>query len=50
MQPGDAPDTFASADLLERLTGYRPSTPLAVGVGKFVDWYCEYFSIPLARR
>lgn len=29
MLPGDVPDTFARADLLERLTGYRPSTPVA---------------------
>jgi UDP-glucuronate 4-epimerase len=43
MQPGDMPDTFASADLLERLTGYRPATPIEVGVGKFVEWYREYY-------
>jgi UDP-glucuronate 4-epimerase len=43
MQPGDVTDTFASADLLEKLTGYRPDTPLEAGVGAFVDWYREYF-------
>jgi UDP-glucuronate 4-epimerase len=43
MQPGDVTDTFASADLLEKLTGYRPNTPLEAGVGAFVDWYREYF-------
>jgi len=42
MQPGDVADTFASADLLERLTGYRPATPIADGVGKFVEWYRAY--------
>jgi len=43
MQPGDVPDTFASADLLERLTGYRPATPVEEGVARFVEWYREYF-------
>jgi UDP-glucuronate 4-epimerase len=45
MQPGDVRDTFASADLLEKLTGYRPSTRIEEGVGKFVDWYREYFKV-----
>jgi UDP-glucuronate 4-epimerase len=43
MQPGDVPATFASAELLERLTGYRPATILAEGVGKFVEWYRRYY-------
>jgi UDP-glucuronate 4-epimerase len=45
MQPGDVTDTFASADLLERLTGYRPATPVEEGVGKFVEWCCEYKTV-----
>jgi UDP-glucuronate 4-epimerase len=43
MQPGDVTDTFASADLLQRLTGYRPATPVEEGVAAFVDWYRGYF-------
>jgi UDP-glucuronate 4-epimerase len=43
MQPGDVPATFASADLLERLTGYRPATGVGEGVAKFVDWYRGYY-------
>jgi UDP-glucuronate 4-epimerase len=43
MQPGDVQDTFASADLLEKLTGYRPATPIETGVGAFVDWYKEHY-------
>jgi UDP-glucuronate 4-epimerase len=42
MQPGDAPVTFADARLLERLTGYRPSTPPSVGVPAFCDWWRGY--------
>ncbi|MBY0533144.1 MAG: NAD-dependent epimerase/dehydratase family protein [Xanthobacteraceae bacterium] len=45
MQQGDVTDTFANADLLEKLTGYRPSTKIEEGVGKFVDWYREYFKV-----
>lgn len=45
MQQGDVRDTFASADLLEKLTGYKPATPIEEGVGKFVDWYREYFRV-----
>ena len=41
-QPGDVPRTFASADLLVALTGFRPSTPLAEGVRRFCAWYREY--------
>lgn len=44
MQPGDVTDTFANADLLEELTGYRPATPVETGVSAFVDWYRAYFS------
>jgi UDP-glucuronate 4-epimerase len=44
MQKGDVPRTYASADLLERLTGYRPQTPLDVGVRALVEWYRAYRS------
>jgi UDP-glucuronate 4-epimerase len=43
MQPGDVPATFASADLLQSLTGYRPATTIEDGVGAFIDWYKEYY-------
>ncbi|HVN01221.1 MAG TPA: NAD-dependent epimerase/dehydratase family protein [Caulobacteraceae bacterium] len=42
MQPGDVPLTFAGAELLEALTGYRPATPLADGVAAFCAWYRSY--------
>jgi UDP-glucuronate 4-epimerase len=25
--------------------GYRPSTPVEVGVRKFVDWYLDYYNV-----
>jgi UDP-glucuronate 4-epimerase len=45
MQQGDVSDTFANADLLEKLTGYRPATAIEEGVGAFVDWYRDYFRV-----
>jgi UDP-glucuronate 4-epimerase len=43
MQPGDVPDTFADVDDLARDVGYRPSTPVEVGVKRFVEWYLSYY-------
>jgi len=45
MQPGDVPRTFADAGLLERLTGFRPGTPVAEGVVRFVRWYRDYYNV-----
>jgi UDP-glucuronate 4-epimerase len=45
MQPGDVAATFADTSALERDVGYTPSTSVAVGIGRFVDWYREYFGV-----
>ena len=45
MQLGDVPDTFADASDLERITGYRPDTPVREGVGRFVRWYRDYYGV-----
>ena len=42
MQQGDVLATWADASLLERLTGYKPSTPLSEGIPRFVEWYRAY--------
>lgn len=42
MQKGDVPATFAAAELLESLTGYRPATSVGEGVRAFVAWYRAY--------
>ena len=42
MQKGDVPATWANADLLQTLTGYRPQTDFRVGIARFVEWYREY--------
>ena len=45
MQPGDVPLTYADIDALSNRTGYRPYTPIEEGVGRFVDWYREYYKV-----
>lgn len=42
MQPGDVPLTHASPELLAALTGFTPDTPIADGVGAFVDWHRDW--------
>jgi UDP-glucuronate 4-epimerase len=42
MQPGDVPATYADVDDLMRDVGFQPSTPIEVGIQRFVDWYREY--------
>ena len=43
MQPGDVPDTYADVSELVNKLGYRPTTPVRVGVTRFVEWYQEYY-------
>ncbi|PSB08229.1 capsular biosynthesis protein CpsI [filamentous cyanobacterium CCP2] len=43
MQPGDVPITYADVDDLMHDVGFRPDTPIEVGLAKFVTWYQEYY-------
>ena len=45
MQPGDVPATFADVDDLAHDVGFKPSTPLAEGLARFVAWYREFYRI-----
>ncbi|MEA3015151.1 MAG: UDP-glucuronate 4-epimerase [Sphingomonadales bacterium] len=42
MQPGDVPETFADISAIQADLGFAPSTPIAVGVPAFVQWYRAY--------
>ena len=42
MQPGDVQRTFADIDAIQARLGFQPTTPVEVGVPKFVDWYKQY--------
>jgi UDP-glucuronate 4-epimerase len=47
LQSGDVPDTWADVEDLVIDVGYRPATPVEVGVGRFVDWYLDYHKVTL---
>ncbi len=43
IQDGDVLDTYANVDDLIQEVDFKPSTPIEVGIGKFVDWYLDYY-------
>jgi UDP-glucuronate 4-epimerase len=45
LQPGDVPATYADVEDLSAATGYAPSTPIEVGVERFVRWYRDYYHV-----
>jgi UDP-glucuronate 4-epimerase len=45
MQPGDVPATAADIADLARDVDFRPSTPIEVGVRRFVEWYRGYYQV-----
>ena len=44
MQPGDVPETYADVSDLERAVGFRPYTPIADGIARFVKWFREFYA------
>ncbi len=42
-QPGDVEETYADVEALKAATGFQPSTPLDVGIDRFVAWYRDYY-------
>lgn len=49
LQPGDVLQTWANVDALAQRTGFRPATPLQVGIERFVQWYRDYYEDGAAR-
>jgi UDP-glucuronate 4-epimerase len=43
MQAGDVPATCADTGELERAVGYKPQTPVEIGVKRFAEWYQGYY-------
>ena len=43
LQLGDVPDSFADVDELIADVGYKPDTPIEVGVRNFIDWFMPYY-------
>jgi UDP-glucuronate 4-epimerase len=45
LQDGDVPETYADVEDLMKEVDFKPSTPIELGVGKFIDWYLSYYKI-----
>ncbi len=45
IQPGDVPRTYADIEASRRDLGFEPTTPISVGIPKFVDWYKGYYGV-----
>jgi UDP-glucuronate 4-epimerase len=43
LQPGDVVATAADTSALEQAVGFRPSTPLAEGIKRYVEWHRAYY-------
>ena len=45
MQPGDVPATYADVDDLMRNVDFKPATPIAEGIRRFIEWYRAYHRV-----
>jgi len=45
LQPGDVPSTYADIERARQKLGFEPTTPISVGIPKFVDWYRDYHGV-----
>ncbi|MFA5984852.1 MAG: NAD-dependent epimerase [Methylococcaceae bacterium] len=45
LQLGDVPNTYADVTDLVTDLGYKPATPLALGISNFVDWYKDFYKV-----
>ncbi|MDA8420986.1 MAG: NAD-dependent epimerase [Pseudomonadota bacterium] len=43
LQDGDVPSTVSDVSALEAAVGFKPATPVEVGIARFVSWYREYY-------
>ena len=43
LQPGDVVATYADVDDLMQDVGFKPATPIEVGVERFVEWYKDFY-------
>ncbi len=45
IQPGDVPATFADIRRAQEKLGFQPTTPIATGIPRFIQWYKEYHGL-----
>ncbi|MGW8301513.1 MAG: NAD-dependent epimerase [Desulfobacterales bacterium] len=44
IQPGDVAATYADVDDLMKDVGFKPATPIEVGIADFVKWFKDYYA------
>ncbi len=45
LQAGDVPETIADVSRLEAAVGFKPATPVEIGIRHFVEWYRAYYRV-----
>jgi UDP-glucuronate 4-epimerase len=45
IKPGDVPATYASTQLLQQATGFKPKTSIEKGLKMFANWYVKYYKL-----
>jgi UDP-glucuronate 4-epimerase len=45
LQPGDVPASHANVDALVKAVGFKPETPIEVGIDRFIAWYKDYYGV-----
>ena len=45
MQMGDVASTYADIEASRRDLGFEPTTPISIGIPKFIDWYKDYYGV-----
>ena len=45
MQAGDVPETYADVEDLINDIGFQPKTSIEDGIGKFIEWYREFYKV-----
>ncbi|CAA7613583.1 NAD-dependent epimerase/dehydratase family protein [Magnetospirillum sp. UT-4] len=45
MQPGDVKETYADISAIQTKVGFAPTTPISVGIPRFIDWFKQYHGV-----
>jgi UDP-glucuronate 4-epimerase len=46
IQPGDVPATYADITRARTKLGFEPTTPIDIGIPRFIEWYLDYHHLP----
>ncbi|MGE5504571.1 MAG: SDR family NAD(P)-dependent oxidoreductase [Actinomycetota bacterium] len=45
MQPGDVKETYADISAISRDVGFAPTTPISVGIPRFIEWFKQFHGL-----